>query len=283
MSTSHPLPYDATLLHLPRPGGTIAVEFVGTGPLVVCIPGMGDLRSTFRHLVPALVASGHRVATMDLRGHGDSTAQFREYGDRATAGDVVALLDRLGEPAALVGNSMGAAAAVLAAAERPASARALILIGPFVRNTPTPLARRLAWRLAMARPWAARVWRMALPSLYAGTRPDDLAEHVARIAASMRRPGHAAAFARTTRTSHADAEQALGQVRPGTPALVVMGAADPDFADPAAEARWVADRLGADVVMVPEAGHYPQAQRPDVVGPAIVAVLDRIRSEHRDA
>lgn len=250
---------------------------------MVCIPGMGDLRSTYRHLVPALVQAGHRVAAMDLRGHGDSTAAFPEYGDLATAGDVGALLDHLGEPAAVIGNSMGAAAAVLAAAGRPEAVTALVLIGPFVRNTPTPLPRRLAWRVAMARPWAARVWRMAVPRLHAGTRPEDLAEHVDRIAASMRRPGYAAAFAATTRTSHADAERALGQVAGRIPALVVMGDADPDFADPAAEARWIAERLHGESVMVPQAGHYPQAQRPDVVGPAVIDHLARVGGAQPDA
>ena len=53
---------------LDRGAGRIAYDVIGNGPLVVAVPGMGDLRSTFRHLVPALVDAGFRVATMDLRG-----------------------------------------------------------------------------------------------------------------------------------------------------------------------------------------------------------------------
>jgi pimeloyl-ACP methyl ester carboxylesterase len=34
--------------------------------------------------------------------------------------------------------------------------------------------------------------------------------------------------------------------------------------DPAAEAAWIAQTMHAQVVMVPEAGHYPQSQRPDI-------------------
>lgn len=108
------------LIEVERGGGRIAVESSGAGPLVLCVPGMGESRASFRHLVPGLVQAGYRVAVMDLRGHGDSSAGFDAYDDPAAAGDVLAVIDALGGgPAAVVGNSMGAAAAVLAAAARP--------------------------------------------------------------------------------------------------------------------------------------------------------------------
>ena len=47
---------------------------------------MGDLRSVYRFTVPALVDAGYRVATMDLRGHGDSDDSFSTFDDVA-AGD----------------------------------------------------------------------------------------------------------------------------------------------------------------------------------------------------
>ncbi len=56
---------------LDRPGGRIAYDIVGRGALVVCVPGMGELRSSYRYTVPARTEAGLRVATMDLRGHGD--------------------------------------------------------------------------------------------------------------------------------------------------------------------------------------------------------------------
>ena len=58
------------------------------------------------------------------------------------------------------------------------------------------------------------------------------------------------------------------------PTLVVMGTLDPDFPDPKAEADWIARTLRADVVMVPEAGHYPQSQRPDVTVDAVVRFVE---------
>jgi pimeloyl-ACP methyl ester carboxylesterase len=263
-----------TTTWLPRPEGRIAYDMAGTGPLVVCVPGMGELRSSYRRTVPALVAAGCTVVTMDLRGHGDSDATFSRYDDVAAGGDVVALLEHLGAPAVLVGNSMGAGAAAWAAAERPDLVTGLVLLGAFVRNPPTGALTALAFRAAMAGPWAPRVWNAYLPSLYPGRRPEDFAEHRAEIAASLRRPGHDRAFRRTTRTSHAPVEARLAEVR--APALVVMGERDPDFADPAAEARWIADRLHGEVVLVPGAGHYPQVEDPDVVNPALVGFVRRV-------
>jgi pimeloyl-ACP methyl ester carboxylesterase len=252
---------------LPRPDGRIAYDVAGAGPLVVCLPGMGELRSVYRATVPALVATGYRVATMDLRGHGDSDTTFERYDDVAAGEDALALVDHLGGPAVLLGNSMGAGAAAWAAAERPELVSGLGLLGPFVRNPPTSRIMTALFRALMARPWARLVWTAYLPSLSPGRRPADFAEHRRAIGESMRRPGYARAFSRTTRTSHAPVEARLDEVR--SPTLVVMGERDPDFRDPAAEAAWIAERLDARVLLVPDAGHYPQVECPDVVNPVL--------------
>jgi pimeloyl-ACP methyl ester carboxylesterase len=123
--------------YLDRPEGMVAYEVMGDGPLVVLLPGMGDLRATYRFRAPAVAAAGYRVASTDLRGHGDSEATFTSYGDIETAGDVTALIEELGGAAVVVGNSTGAGAAVFAAATRPEIVRGLVLIGPVVRNGKT--------------------------------------------------------------------------------------------------------------------------------------------------
>ena len=147
-------------IHVIRPEGRISCVAAGSGPLVVLVPGMGDLRSTYRFLAPALVAEGYRVASMDLRGHGDSDTTFTTYGDEPTAGDIVALIEELGEPAVIVGNSMGAGSAVIAAAQRPELVSGLVLVGPFVRNGAVTAIQKLMLRVAMAPLWAVmqRFW-----------------------------------------------------------------------------------------------------------------------------
>ena len=262
---------EARTKSLARPEGRIGYDVAGEGPLVVLVPGMGDLRATYRFLAPALREAGHRVASTDLRGHGGSDATFSSYGDEETAGDVIALIEELGGPAVIVGNSMAAGSAVLVAGQRPDLVLGLVLIGPFVRNPKTSAFQRTVQRVAMAPPWAAAAWKAYLPKLYAGRRPADFAEYRAGVIASIRRPGYAKAFSLTTRTSHAPAEARLGDV--ATPTLVVMGMQDPDFKDPRAEADWIAEAVHGEVVMVPDAGHYPQSQRPDITSDAILRFL----------
>lgn len=261
-----------TTAYLERPEGRIAYDMTGEGPLIICAPGMGDRRQVFRFLVPDLVEAGYRVATMDLRGHGESDATFSAYDDVGAGTDLLALAEHLGGPAVLVGNSMSAGAAVWAAAERSDLVSGLVLVGPFVRNAPVGLGQRLAFRLALLRPWGPAAWSAYYAKLYPGRPPADLAEHRARIRSSMKEPGRWKAFIRTTHTSHEPAMARIGEVH--APALVLMGARDPDFADPAAEARFIAERLDAEVLMIPGSGHYPQAEYPEVVTPAIVRFLE---------
>jgi pimeloyl-ACP methyl ester carboxylesterase len=253
----------------------IGYDVAGDGPLVVCLHGMGDLRSVYRFMTPALVAAGYRVATMDLRGHGDSDDGFETYDDVAAAEDALALIAELGGgPALLVGNSMGAAAAVIAAAAEPTKVAGLALLGPFVRNPKLNPLLALAARLLLVKPWGPAAWQAYYRRSYPG-RPDErLAEHQREMRAALRRGDHWRSFLKTTRTSHAPAEARLAEV--SAPALVVMGEKDQDWPDPAAEARFVADALSAELVMVPDCGHYPQAEYPEIVNPAVVAFAQRV-------
>jgi pimeloyl-ACP methyl ester carboxylesterase len=250
---------------LERPDGRIAYDVAGEGPLVVCLPGMGELRSSYRHLTPLLLQAGFRVATLDLRGHGDSETTFTAYDDVALASDALALVDELGGPAYLVGNSMGAGAAVIAAADRPDAVLGLVLIGPFVRNPPGGALPTLMFRLALLKPWGPAAFMSYYPKWTPGQKPDGYDEHTAAVAANIRRNWKA--FVRTTRTTHAPAEARLDDVR--APTVVVMGTDDVDWKDPAAEASWLGHRLGAEVVMAPGVGHFPQAQAPSLVAEAL--------------
>lgn len=259
--------------HLTRPEGTIGYDVIGEGPLIVCVPGMGDLRSSYRSTAPALVAAGYRVAAFDLRGHGDSSTDFSRYDDEAAASDILALIDELGDgPAVVLGNSMGAAAAVLAAAQRPEAVAGLVLLGPFVRNPAQGRVATLLFQVALRGFWGRAVWRAYFKSLSPGGEPVDTAEHQRAVRASLQDPGRWRAFQLTaTKTSHEGAEQALPAVV--APTLVVMGTADRDFPDPAAEANWIASAMRGTALMIDGAGHYPMAERPDLVNPALLAFL----------
>jgi len=257
-----------------RPGGRLAYDVAGTGgPLVICVPGMGELRQTYRLMVPRLVERGCRVVAMDIRGHGDSDATFTSYDDVALAGDILALIDELGAPAFVVGNSMGAGAGVIAAAEAPAKVSGLALLGPFVRDPEGAALPKLLFRILLTKPWGPAAFMSYYPQWLPGTKPAGYEEHKTRVRENLRRPGHWKAFVQTTRTSHAPAERRLREVE--TPTVVVMGAADVDWKDPSAEAGWIGNELRAEVVMVPDVGHFPQVQAPEVTAAAVSRLIDQ--------
>jgi pimeloyl-ACP methyl ester carboxylesterase len=271
-STGTPVPETRYLTTLE---GRIAYDVQGSGPLVVLVPGMGDLRTSYRFLAPALAAAGYTVATTDLRGHGDSDTSFSSYGDIATAGDIAALVAELGGAAVLVGNSLAAGASVIVAAEHPESVTGLVLVGPFVRNPPANALMKALFRVMMTPLWIAPVWKSYLPTLTAGAKPADFEQYRNSVVASLKRPAYGRAFSLTTRqTDHDPAEARLADVT--APVLVIMGERDPDFKDPAAEARWIGETLHGEVVMVPEAGHYPQSQQPEITATAVLAFLARV-------
>jgi pimeloyl-ACP methyl ester carboxylesterase len=259
--------------YLDRPGGRIAYDVTGNGPLVICLPGMGDVRSVYRFLAAALADAGFRVATMDLRGHGDSDATFDAYDDVAAGSDLIALAKHIGGRTVFIGNSMGAGAACWAAAEEPHLTGGLVLIGPFVRDGAANPFGTLLFRLALLRPWGPAAWHAYFSSLYPTRHDAEFEAHMTEVTRSLHRAAYWEAFRATTRTSHAPAETRLGEVR--APTLVVMGDKDPDFPDPAAEANWIAQRLACEVLMVADAGHYPQAEFPEIVSPAVVQFLRR--------
>jgi pimeloyl-ACP methyl ester carboxylesterase len=273
MTTHNAYPASSTR-YLARPEGRVAYTVEGTGPLVVLVPGMGELRTSYRFFAPVLVAAGYTVATTDLRGHGDSDTTFSSYGDVDTAGDLAALIEQLGTPAAIVGNSMSAGAGVIVAAEHPERVTGLVLVGPYVRNPQVNPVMMAVFTALMAPFWIATTWKAYMPTLYSGQKPIDFDQYRASVVASLRRPGYAKAFSLTTRTDHAPAEAVLAKVT--APTLVVMGERDPDFKDPAAEARWIGETLNAEVVLVADAGHYPQSQQPQVTSGAVIRFLETV-------
>jgi pimeloyl-ACP methyl ester carboxylesterase len=238
-------------------------------------PWARELRSSYRFIAPTLRSDGYRVALMDLRGHGDSDAGFKSYGFEATASDVRALIEELGGPAIIIGNSLAAASAVLVAAVRPDLVSGLVLLGPYVDDSDAPWLKRAFFKVSTAPPWGRAFWNLYQSRLYAGRRPADSAECRAAVNVSLKKPGHAGAFAKTSGTQPRVATRALTSVQ--APVLVVMGELNPNSLGPASRATWIADQAGGQALIVPEAGHYPQAQRPDLVGPAIKAFADGLR------
>lgn len=111
-------------------GLAIAAEAFGgqSDAPVLFLHGGGQSRSAWRCAARALANKGYYGVTLDLRGHGDSDwAPDGNYAFDRYVGDLVAIIDRLDQPAILVGASLGGHISLITAAERPDLVRALSL------------------------------------------------------------------------------------------------------------------------------------------------------------
>lgn len=115
----------------------LALTVSGTGPAIVFLHGIGSSAATWSDVAERL-APTHRVATFDLLGHGESPVldDPAEYTRDRALDDVDAILDHLGEPAVLVGHSLGGYLALAHAATRPGVARGIVVLntGPGFRD-----------------------------------------------------------------------------------------------------------------------------------------------------
>jgi pimeloyl-ACP methyl ester carboxylesterase len=271
-------------------GGRIAYSVMGEGPLVVLSPGVADTRSSYRFLAPLIADAGYRVASVDLRGHGDSSTGWKSYSRTDTAGDLIAVVRTLGGPAVIVGQSFSGGAATIAAATDPQLVSAIVEIDPFTRPPKLNLGallrnshnyRRgtlLLGRFALT--GSLVTWSKYLDLAYPGHKPADWDTWLAALLANLGEPGRAKAAKKTFSSKPVDAGAQLSNVR--CPVLVVMGRDDSDFPDPAAEAAAIVGLLPAGLgryEMIDNAGHYPHAQYPQQVADAVLPFL----AEHAHA
>ena len=101
----------------------------GTGSLVVLCHGFPESWYSWRHQLAALADAGFHAVAPDMRGYGqtDRPAEIDQYTLLHLVGDIVGLLDALGEPSAVIaGHDWGAPVAWHAALLRPDRFRAVV-------------------------------------------------------------------------------------------------------------------------------------------------------------
>ncbi|WP_225889326.1 alpha/beta fold hydrolase [Halomicronema hongdechloris] len=271
-------------------GFSIRYQQVGrTGPAVLCIHGFGASSEHWRRTLPVL-AQANRVYAIDLIGFGQS-AKPRPNAPIAytfeTWGAQVLDFCRqvIGEPAFLVGNSIGCIVALQAAVMAPEQVRGVAMLDcslrllherkrqrlPWYRRASAPLLQRLLgyrpfghfFFSRVARP---RVIRRLLGQAYGRPKAvtDDL---ILALWQPSQEPGAADVFLAFVRYSQGPlAEDLLPQVQ--CPVLILWGEADPW--EPVALGRELGRYEAVEAfIPLPGVGHCPQDEAPELVNPLL--------------
>jgi pimeloyl-ACP methyl ester carboxylesterase len=260
--------------HVTVDGLSLRYVRLGQGPPVVLLHGIASSIYTWKDVLPALGAH-HDVIAVDLPGFGGSAVPKEASGERAVR-SVIGVMDALGlRRASLVGNSLGGAISVAVAAHAPERVDSLVLIDPAGYNfaaADRPFVLRLAAGVPTVLADALPLRPLVSLSLRQVFHDDTLVtpDRVAEYVAPLRRPG-AAAHLRGLLL----ATEGLGF--PGVvravraPTLILWGRYDTWI--PVGDAsRFAADIPGSRVVLL-EAGHMPQEERPAETAALIAGFL----------
>ena len=261
---------------LELPDGRLAYsDYGGNGQPVLLLPGMGALRSEYRYLAPKLSETGFRALSVDLRGQGESSVPWKVYDVPSVGQDILALIEHHDAgPAHLIGTSFAGAPIVWAAAEFPERVRSIVLVNSFVRDAkPNPLMAALFW-LMLHNPWRVRTWSMYYGTLYPTQKPPDFNEYLNQLRVNLAEPGRFDAVTALGTSSRVPSDERLRQV--SVPTLVLMGSKDPDFPDPAAEGKDLAELTGGKLELIDGAGHYPQSEMPEATAQVVIDFLTQV-------
>ncbi|MBW2387545.1 MAG: alpha/beta hydrolase [Deltaproteobacteria bacterium] len=228
----------------------------GTGERhFTCLHGLVDNIGIWKRLAPALESRG-RVTRFDQRGHGESEAPTGPYSRADLAADVIGVLDAEGiDRTILVGHSMGGIVAMETALAYPERISGLVLIG-----TTSECREKVAG-------WYERI---ALAGELDGNA--GLGRAIYGEKSTKQIIGDAQGIAHVTRmlkSLHSDPlTPRLAEI--GCPALMTVGEKDP-MGPKASEIVYAAMPAGrAELLRVPEKGHWLQLEAVDEV----VAALD---------
>ncbi|MFI2610830.1 alpha/beta fold hydrolase [Kitasatospora sp. NPDC018619] len=266
-------------------GEFAALRAEPAGPVrgaALLVPGFTGSKEDFIGLLEPLAAAGYRVTAVDQRGQYQTGGPDdpAAYGVGALGADVRALTAALaaeGAPLHLVGHSFGGQVvreAVLAAAsEGPLPWRSLTLVstGPGAID-PAEAARTELLLDALRELDLERIWQLMRQLEARGGQPrPPLEPAVERFLHRRWLANVPRALSVTGRhlVTAPDRVAELAAATAGLPLLVLSGVRD--HAWPVPEQTAMAERLGARRVVVPDAGHSPNAEQPAATAGALAA------------
>lgn len=268
-------------------GMRLAASVAGdpAAPAVVLLHGGGQTRHAWASAVRRLAAAGYHAISIDLRGHGESDwSPDGDYHPENFARDLASVLRQLEGPVALVGASMGGAAAIRAIANHNiANVAALVLVD----IVPKP-----------ARQGVRKVTAFMMQNLDGFASLDDVADAVAAYNPNRPRPADVNGLRKNLREgadgrfywhwdpkilTMGDSEEKLDEMERGTacamerieaPCLLVRGGQS-DVVDAAVMEDFKRRIRNLEVCEVDGAGHMVAGDRNDAFNDGVIEFLKR--------
>jgi pimeloyl-ACP methyl ester carboxylesterase len=254
----------------------LACEERGAGDAVLLVAGGAMDMDQWDAQVAAL-APRRRVIRFDQRGVGASDGPPGGYTIEQMADDTIALIDALrAEPCVLFGNSLGGSIAIAAALRAPAVVRALIVAAtsagpagpPMPPETQTEMFRASALPVVEA---AAAAQEIVFAGDYPRRHPEVLERAIAKREAST--APLIATLGPLQSVAAYDPLPGLKSLR--LPTLILHGARDRMV--PAGNATLLAEHIaGAELRLLPDAGHGLVMESAGPVNAAVLAFLDSL-------
>jgi pimeloyl-ACP methyl ester carboxylesterase len=261
---------------LTRAGTKLALwDLGGNGPPALLIHGLAGHAGEWDDTATWLRETRH-VFALDLRGHGHSEQRPTSVSPAAIRDDVCFVLEQIGEPALLLGQSLGGRFAIPAAAARPKLVECLVIVEAGPEGSPDRadakadgIAARLnAWPVPFAdrstaetffggRGLDAEAWTRGLREAPDGLHPRFEVDVLAQMLREAAAEDCWEAWSRVTR-----------------PTLIVRGG---HGELPSEELdQMLAELPGAENVELAGAGHELHLEEPQLWRAAVTEFLDRV-------
>jgi pimeloyl-ACP methyl ester carboxylesterase len=248
---------------LDRNGVNIYYEVHGSGPAVLLTHGFSATAEMWNANM-AVLSQRYKWILWDMRGHGrtDSPPDSALYSEELIVGDMAALLDACGEKRAVIaGHSLGGYMSLAFHLTHPDRVKALILLdtGPGDKKDDA----RAGWNKrseAMAKNFE--------------TKGLEALGRSAEVLACSHRSAQGLALAARGMLAQRDGRiiNSLESVK--VPTLVIVGSKDEQYF---AATDYMSGKIpGATKVVIPDAGHAPNIDRPEVFNKTVLEFMGRV-------